>query len=125
MELKELIKKIGEDGKVDAAEAAQLREVVYADGQIDREEAEELFALNDQVSGADNDPSWGELFVGAIVKHILSDGDVDEEETEWLKARIGADGQIDELEKEILRKIREKAEVTCDGFDGWTQELGI
>lgn len=102
-----------EDGKVDADEVAQLEAALYADGKIDQEEAEILFEINDKVSGADNAPEWGALFVKAISAFVLEDekspGVVDAEEAEFLKAKIHSDGQVDEVEKALLQNLKDKA----------------
>jgi len=106
------------DGIIDAQEVKMIRRVIYGAGSgagagVDREEADFLFALNDAVSGKKNDPSWKELFVEAITKHVLQDetspGEVDDEEAEYLMSRIQADGQVDDTEKALLESIRRKA----------------
>lgn len=109
----ELKKKLLEDGIIDANEAAMLRQELYADGVIDREEADFLFELNDATSGSDNDPSWRQLFVDAISAHVLEDQEspnmVDDEEAQWLIARIEGDGTLDENERALLRNLQAKA----------------
>ena len=52
-----------EDGTIDGEEVKMLEKRLYADGVIDRKEANFLFELNDAVSGNKNDPSWAALFV--------------------------------------------------------------
>lgn len=64
-------------GCVGAAEVDVMRRLLYAyggSGQIgvSREEAEVLFEINDATLGAENDPSWNELFVKAIAHHVLA-----------------------------------------------------
>ena len=111
--LSELVADITADGVVDAAEVAGMRERLYADGKIDREEAEFLFAVNDAVSGHANDPGWQKLFVAAITSHLLEDetspGEIDEQEAAWLIAKIEGDRQVDETEKALLVSIKTKA----------------
>ena len=111
--LNELADDIIEDGIVDADEVIKMRERLYADGIIDREEAEFLFRINDSVSGNKNDPSWNELFVEAITGHLLEDevspGEVDEDEAKWLLEKIQADGKIDEIELALLKNLKVKA----------------
>lgn len=69
------------DGKIDAAEVAEIKRAIYEDGRIDQDEANFLFELNDQCSGAANDDSWATLFVDAICAYLLEDvaspGEVD------------------------------------------------
>jgi hypothetical protein len=111
--LQELLLDIAADGIVDAKEVAGLRQRLYADGQIDRDEAEFLFALNDAVSGKKNDLGWQALFVEAITKFVLEDekspGVVDQAEADWLIRKIESDRQIDATERALLAAIKAKA----------------
>ncbi|MGV8815981.1 MAG: TerB family tellurite resistance protein [Gelidibacter sp.] len=111
--LEQLKKELLADGIIDAVEVKELKEVLYADGVIDTEEAEFLFEINDAVSGKDNDASWESLFINAITSFLLEDeaspGEIDEEEAEWLFKRIKGDGQIDEIEKNLLLNLKDKA----------------
>ena len=101
------------DGIIDADEAKQLTDLLYEDGEIDQEEADFLFELNDAVSGNNNAPEWEALFIKAICDFLLEDanspGEIDAEEADWLVAKIGADGQVDELELKLLKALKEKA----------------
>lgn len=111
--LQELFTDIVEDGVVDAAEVAVLRERLYADGIVDREEANFLFDLNDAVSGRDNAPEWQAFFVEAIADHLLKDdespGEIDEGEGDWLVSRIEGDGEYDAVEKALLAHLKAAA----------------
>ncbi len=114
---------IVEDGKVDAREAAMLRETIYADGVIDKDEATVLFQINDAVSGNDNDPAWGKLFVKAITDYVLADdtspGVVDEDEAAFLIERIQGDGKVDDIELQLLVNITAKATSCTDTFNAF------
>jgi uncharacterized membrane protein YebE (DUF533 family) len=118
--LAELEKEILEDGVVDAKEAAMLRERLFADGRIDREEADFMFRLNDAVSGKANDPAWQQLFVHALTTHVLSDekspGVVDDDEAAYLESKIQADGKVDDAEQALLVNIIRKAKSTTPDF---------
>lgn len=118
--LEALKREILADGKIDAAEVEQLKKVLYADGVIDKEEANLLFDLNDIVSGKDNTPSWSAFFVTAISDYLLKDeispDVIDEDEANWLKERIGADGKVDGVEKELLTNLIAKAKVVPDNL---------
>jgi len=106
------------DGVIDAQEVKMIRTVIYGTGSgagqgVDRMEADFLFALNDAVSGKSNDPSWKNLFVEAISRHVLSDdaspGEVDGDEADYLMSKIQADGRIDDVEQALLENIKRKA----------------
>ena len=108
--LEQLKNEILADGIIDASEVKEIREVIYADGKIDQEEADFLFDLNDAVSGKNNDPSWKELFVKAIASFVLEDdksaGEIDAEETAYLAGQIQGDGQVDAVERALLTHLK-------------------
>jgi len=112
-DLNNLKKQILEDGVIDLPEVELIRTVIYADGVIDREEADFLFDLNDAVSDKVNATEWGDLFVKAITEFLLHDedspGEIDPEEAAWLYDKIGADGKVDDLEIRLLNELRDSA----------------
>ena len=120
MSLKELADEIIADGVVDASEVAKMRERLYADNVIDREEADFLFMVNDKVSGKGNDAGWQKLFVEALTSHVLDDdvspGEVDDDEASYLISKIEADGQVDGTELDLLTNIVSKANQTPPNF---------
>jgi len=101
------------DGVVDADEAQVIKTRIYADGKIDKEEADFLFAVNDGVSGKANAPQWQDIFVKGVTDFVLADdttpGVVDEDEAKYIIDQIGADGQVDDVEKALLANIKAKA----------------
>ena len=107
--LDELASEILEDGVIDANEVQRIRERIYADKIIDREEADFMFKLNDAASAADNDPSWKELFVQALTDHVIGDeespGVVDAHETAYLIEKIKSDDKVDDVELALLVNI--------------------
>lgn len=111
--LAQLIANVKEDGIVDADEVTALRENILADGVVDRDEANQLFDLNDAVSGNSNSPEYDALFVSAISDHLLSDEEspnaIDEDEAAWLMDKIGADGKVDGNERTLLETIKSRA----------------
>ena len=113
VDLKQLKTELIADGKIDKEEVERLRKTLYADGKIDQEEADFLFELNDAVSGKKNDPAWNQFFVQTISDYLLNDekspGVIDEEEGKWLVEKIGADGQVDGLEKQLLDNLKKNA----------------
>jgi hypothetical protein len=107
------------DGIVDADEVQMLKTVIYGIGgfggsEVDRSEANLLFDINDATtSNEGHHSSWPELFVTAISSHVLDDvespNEIDEDEGDWLLARIEGDGEYDSNEKALLSNIKEKA----------------
>ena len=121
--LSEMVTAITGAGTVSAKDAAVLREVIYADGVIDKEEAEALFTINDAVSGKDNDAGWKKLFVAAVTKFVLADevspGEVDDDEAAYLIQKMEGDGQIDDVELATLVNITKKAKSCTAGFNAF------
>jgi hypothetical protein len=118
--LNELKLSILADGVIDAEEVITIKQTVYEDGKIDKEEADFMFELNDAVSGKENHYTWKDLFVKVITDYLLKDdtsyGSVDDDEADYITSKIQGDGKIDETEKALLLKIIEKATSTCDKF---------
>jgi hypothetical protein len=102
-----------DDGVIDADEVLAIKERLYKDGVIDRDEADFLFNLNDAVSGKTNHESWKSFFIEAITDHVLEDdetpGKIDDDEANYLIDKIKGDGQVDEIELALLVNICEKA----------------
>ena len=111
--LEKLKIEILEDGIIDKEEVIKLEKLLYEDGVIDREEADFLFELNDATTGNANDPSWATFFVKAISDHVLKDeespGEIDADEAKWLIGKIEGDGQVDEIESNLLSAIKKDA----------------
>ena len=77
-------------GAVNGMDVAWLRREVFADGQVSREQADELFAV--ARSGAAKSPEWTAFFVEMITDHLLwqsrPTGIVNEAQGEWLIGRV-------------------------------------
>ena len=69
----------------------------------DKEEVEALFQLNNEAK--EKCPEFKDLFVEGIKSFILADGEIDDEETEFLCQQISADGEIDDNEKALLEAL--------------------
>lgn len=110
--LRELVDRIAANGRVDAEEVLAVRRTIFPDGAVSRDEAEMLFAVNDQV--ANDDPAWDACFVEAICDHLLGGepkGHVSEDGCDWLIARIDHDGALERVtELELALKLLDKAE---------------
>ncbi|MBU1741372.1 MAG: TerB family tellurite resistance protein [Proteobacteria bacterium] len=132
--LKSLEGAILEDGIIDADEVQMIRDVIFGSGGgggegVDKAEAEFLFRLNDAVTGKENSPLWGELFVEAIGKFVLEDeespGEIDAGEAAYLIEKIMADGQVDDVELALLVHIKNNAKAIHEDLKTKMDELGI
>lgn len=75
--------------KVTAMDVAWLRREVFAEGEVTRDAADELFAV--ERAGVARAPEWTELFVEMITEHVVwqsrPTGIVSEAQAEWLIER--------------------------------------
>ena len=85
--------------RVTAQDVAWLRREVFAEGEVTREAAEELFAV--ARAGLNNSPEWTELFVELITDHVVwqsrPTGIVAEDEARWLIERADACQSVEAL----------------------------
>ncbi|MGL4552673.1 MAG: TerB family tellurite resistance protein [Gemmataceae bacterium] len=115
-----LIEKILANGKVEGQEVEELRRLLYADGKIDRREAEFLIELHKRVERVS--PAFEAFFYQAIKSHVLLDGVIDAEEAGWLRRMILADGRVDEREKKLLRELKGEAKGFSPAFQALFDE---
>ncbi len=89
-------KEVSERGSIREADVDELRRLLYADGTISQQEAEQLIALNAAcpVQG----PAWSEIFQEAIVDYIVRqaepEGYVTHENAQWLINKMAPDGVL-------------------------------
>lgn len=112
--LPELLRDITDDGVVDAAEIEAIQARFMADGEINQDEVEFLFAINDYVGEkTGNTAEYQEFFIEVVSSFVLNDpispGVLDEDEWFWLKAMIAEDGDIDEIETKLLVAIADRS----------------
>jgi hypothetical protein len=85
--------------KVTAQDVVWLRREVFAEGEVTRETAEELFAV--ARAGMSNAPEWTELFVELITDYVVwqsrPTGIVTDANAEWLIARADTCKSIEAL----------------------------
>jgi hypothetical protein len=85
--------------RITAQDVAWLRREVFAEGEVTRDAAEELFAV--ARAGLNNAPEWTELFVELITDHVVwqsrPTGVVAEDEAQWLIERADACQSVEAL----------------------------
>jgi hypothetical protein len=108
------------NGKVEGYEIEILRRELYADGKIDRREADNLVELHKRIQRVS--PGFEEFFYQAIKDHILADGSIDAEEAAWLRQMLYADGKIDDREKKFLHQLKGEARQISPQFQALYDE---
>lgn len=83
----------------------ELREEIMADGVVTKEEVEMLWEKKDSQDVTTCE--FGSFFAEAVMAWLLADGQIDEEEAQFLIDKINEDVDIDDAEAELLESINE------------------
>ena len=103
--------------RVTPLDVLELRQLVFRDGIVAREEAEALFRLNEDC--VEQCAEWREFFVEAITDYIVHRekpaGYVSAKNAEWLMEAISHDGKVDTAtELELLVRVLETAKFSTE-----------
>jgi hypothetical protein len=113
------LRQIGQDilatGRVDSDELEVLRWEMYADGKIDRREADFLVELHQRMQH--RTPAFEHFYFQAIKDHLLEDGGINAEGAAWLRQTLLADGKIDDQERKLLHELKEEARRVSREFE--------
>jgi len=120
LQLRELEERVLANGRVEGPELELLRQVLYADGKVDRQEADFLVVLHKRVQR--RTPAFEKFFYQAIKDHVLADGRISAEETAWLRQMLYADGKIDDQERKFLHELKGEAREASPEFEALFQE---
>ena len=89
-------KEVSERGSILEADVVKLRRLLYADGTISRQEAEQLIALN--AACPVQEPEWCEVYHEVIVDYVVRqaepEGYVTYENAQWLIKKMAPDGVL-------------------------------
>lgn len=86
-------------------EVKALREEIFADGKVTKEELLDLWEEKD--AQEETTCEFDSLFAEAAMAWLLADGKIDEEEAQFLIDKINEDDDIDNAENELLEQIAE------------------
>lgn len=86
-------------------EVKALREEIFADGKVTKEELLDLWEKKD--AQGETTCEFDSLFAEAAMAWLLADGKIDEEEAQFLIDKINEDDDIDDAENELLEQIAE------------------
>ena len=111
--LADLAAEVLADGRIGADDVVKLRQGVFKDGVVDRDEAELLFYLD--AHGGSNDETWNAFFVDALTDYLVwkqyPPGIMSEEDGRFLVERVTRDGKIaGKTEFELVVGVIEKAQ---------------
>lgn len=108
-----ICKTISQRRRIQAEDVRALRQFVYSDARIDRDEADTIFDL--AAANHPDCPEWRALFADVMSDWLVlqnqPEGFVSEEKADWLVARIGRSGRVaSAAELEMLVMTMEKAQ---------------
>lgn len=84
----------------------ELREEIMADGVVTKEEVEMLWEKKDSQEG-DTTSEFDAFFAEAVMAWLLADGEISDEEAQYLIDKINEDDDTDDAEDELLESIAE------------------
>ena len=111
--LADLAAEVLADGSITADDVLKLRQGVFKDGVVDRDEADLMFYLD--AHGRNNDEAWNAFFIEALTDYLVwkryPPGIMSEEDGRFLVERVTRDGKIArKTEFELVVGVIEKAQ---------------
>ena len=114
-DLRQIEQDILATGKVESPELELLHRVLYADGKIDRREADFLVELHKRVQHLT--PGFEQFFYKAIKDHILTHSQIDTEDAAWLREMLFADGKFHDEGRKFLHELKGEAKQVSREFE--------
>lgn len=117
--LDDLVASLSAKRTITADDTLGIRRVVWTDGTITPDEADQIMALNAACDRRSRE--WMDFFVEVMVDYVVRQqeptGYVDDAKAAWLMAAIDRDGRVDSLsELELLVKLMETADSVPDSL---------
>ena len=127
-DLNDVLHQVLADGAIDQDEVRILMERFAEDGEIDQDEAEFLFKLNDIVESSPyNHDDYDAFFIEVITSFVLNDtmspGRLDDYEWDWLKANLGEDLELSQLERKLLAELAKASTSIPEGYYDFVRQF--
>jgi len=119
--LREIEERVLANGKVEGTELEALRKNLYADGKIDRKDANFLVELHKRAQYRTN--AFQQFFYKAIKDHILANGRITASKTAWLRQILCDNGKIEDEERRFLHQLKGEAREVSPEFQALFQEV--
>src|SRR5262249_33076145 len=107
-------------GRVEGRELEALRGLLYADGKIDRQEADFLVVLHKRAQH--RSPAFERFFYQAIKDQLLADGTIGGRETAWPRQMLFNDRKIEDEERKFLHQLKGEAREVGPEFQALFKE---
>jgi hypothetical protein len=119
-DLREIEERLIANGRVEGLEIELLRGLLTRDGKVDREEADYLVELHKRVPHRSH--AFEPFFYNMIKKHVLMDGRIGKEETEWLREMVFFNNKVEDEERKFLRELKGEAREVSPEFEAFFEE---
>src|SRR5688572_25877839 len=96
------------DGKITAREAEILREEVWADGRVTKDELEFLQEVRREARFFVSE-EFDALFFDILRRLVLVDGTITDDEARWLRRVVFSDHTATEAETKFLKRLQRDA----------------
>ena len=103
------------DGNLDEAEAFELQELLYEDGQLDLDDVRLLVEL--YCSARDRSPAFEQLFFTVLEQVFLADGEIQPSEQFYLLKMLYSDRDVGQSERDFLKRLQSKSSKRSKEFD--------
>ncbi len=113
--LRQLKEDVLANGKVESNELEVLRQELYSDGKVGRQQADFLVELYKQTQRPNR--AFEQFFYQTVKNHVLSDGTIRAEETAWLRQLLLRDRRIKDRERKFLTELKGEARQVGPEFD--------
>jgi hypothetical protein len=118
--LREIEVRVVDNGRVEGHEIRLLHDLLYADGKIDRDEANFLVEVHKRVQHRTH--GFEQFFYNTIKDHVLADGRVGAGETAWLREVIFRDDTLEDEERKFLQELKGEAKEVSSEFEAFFSE---
>ncbi len=103
------------DNQIDDQKTQIIRDALFADGTVDKNELEFLQDLRNTAGNCSS--AFTQLFLDGVRNHVLEKGKVSGDDAKWLRKAIFADGKIDDSEIQLLKDLQTGARKVSKEFE--------
>ncbi len=118
--LREIEERLLAEGRVNEHGVELLRQVLDANGRINREKADFLVELHKRMPH--RTPAFDRFFYQAIKDSVLATGRIGPKKTEWLRQMLFDKGKIEDEERKLLHQLKGEAQEVSPEFEALYRE---
>jgi len=120
VDLQGLEMQIIDNGRVEGHEIEVLRKALFANGSMDRREADWLVEVHKRIQHRTR--GFEQFFYQTIKEYILKNGAIGVKETEFLRGMLLHDGKLEDEERKFLKQLKGEARQPGPEFEAFFEE---